>query len=326
MPVLRLARVSTALAAVSNVWFVILWSRGASEERPTEELAAMPLWLALLCGAITAAALYAFGAALNDVLDAGRDRALRRGRPITTGAVSIETALVAVAGTLILAVLGATAFGTGAVVLTLLLALGILAFNVAGRFVPAVGLVLLALLYAGHALVPNTQLRFVWPVAWIMTHAIATGAVAHVVGRKSPPLTRRAVILAASGWLVAVIVLAWVQFRRSPEIPIVPGAARSLWPIWVTPFALIGPIALTAGFGLIALRRIRALGPGPRAAEKIARYGAMWTPLYGAAWLLTTGLIGEGILMLALAGTGVAGISGLREVYALVEHPVAYRR
>jgi len=80
IPILRLARVSTAFAAVSNVWFVILWSRAHEFEQRSGPVWEMPLVVLLLAGGAMAVGMYAFGAALNDLLDVSRDRAFKRPR------------------------------------------------------------------------------------------------------------------------------------------------------------------------------------------------------------------------------------------------------
>ncbi|MEM0984143.1 MAG: hypothetical protein AAGI17_09360 [Planctomycetota bacterium] len=326
IPVLRLARVSTAFAAVSNVWFVILWSREHEFEQRTGPVWDAPLALLLLGGGVMAIGLYAYGAALNDLLDVSRDRAFKRQRPLPTGGVSVELASAAVAFTMILAVLGSTVFGTRGVVLTVLLTLAILVFNAAARFVPAVGLVLLALIYAAHSLVPNLSLRFVWPVWLIMTHALGVAWAAHAIGRKVPPISQRAIVAAGGGWLAASGILLFVGYRRS----LVPGlpedASQELWPVWVEPWVAVAPLALVVVFVLFAWRRVSEVGLGQRAAEKLTRYGALWMPLYGCAWLLGAGLVGEGLVLALLAGVALLGLTVLREVYAVVERPIEYRR
>ena len=153
--VFRLTRVTTAFAAVANVWFVILWTRANGLEPSSEALRTGPLWFLLLGGGVFAVGLYAFAACLNDVLDVSRDRALHVNRPMPSGQVGPELAATATAGTLIAALVGATVFGTPAVLAALLLAGAVLGFHAVGKHIPGVGLVLLAGIYAGHMLVPN---------------------------------------------------------------------------------------------------------------------------------------------------------------------------
>jgi hypothetical protein len=322
-PILHLTRVTTAFAAIANVWFVILWSTRVPEEAPTPNLDGKPLWALLLGGTATALGLYAYGTCLNDLLDVRRDRALRPERPIPSGRVSVETASITVAVTLIIAVLGATVFGTPSVLLTLALAFGILFFNAAARFVPAVGLVVLGLLYAGHILVPNPGLRFLWPVWLVMTHALVVAAATHVLARKVPAISSRAAVLALAGWVAwSALILAVGRARASS----VEGVADGLWPSWVSPAAGVGPALLAVGFVLLAVRRVRQYGLGPRAADKIYRYGSLWLTLYAVAWMLGAEYVREAALLGLLAVVAFFTMTTLRELYGLAEQPVGYRR
>lgn len=318
-PVLRLTRVTTAFAAVANVWFMILWTRahtGTELPEAAEAVQDRPLWALLAAGAASALGLYAYGASLNDVTDLHRDRAMRLDRPIGEGQLSPETVVLSVAGSLILAVLGATAFGTLGVVLTLLVALAILLFNLLGKFVPAIGMVLLGVIYAGHMLTPNVHAQFLVPVWWVMTHALVLAGLTHRLARRSPPISRRAFLFAVLGWLGVSVALAWLMWSR----------AGALWPGWVSPTAWIAPALLAGLFAWMVVRRVRTLGAGPRAAEKVSRYGALWLALYACAWLLGAGQIRAMAIMGALTGAGFLGMTILRELYALAEQPVGYRR
>jgi hypothetical protein len=319
-PVLHLTRVTTAFAAVANVWFVILWTRAASEfEGSTAALARAPLWLLLAAGALNALALFAYAAALNDILDYRRDRLFHPERPLPSGQLSLDWAVALVVGTFMLAILGATALGMQAVLLTVLLAAAVLFFHAAGKFVPGIGLVVLGLIYAGQMVVPNLNLRFVWPVWLVMTHALAIGGIAHAVGRKVPAISRRAAVFAAVGWVFwsAVIFYAgWWRCRHQ----------GGLWPEFVKPWVLIGPLGLALLFALLAWQKVRISGLGPRAAEKLTRYGALWLALYDTTWLVGQGYTSEAAILGALTGAGFLGMTVLREIYGLLEQPLGYRR
>lgn len=331
---MRLTRFSTAFAAVSNVWFVILWSRAAAElpgrhEWPPPSILELPLWTLLAGGAVSAACLYAFGAALNDVLDADRDRAMRRQRPVAQGEVGSSAAVLTVAGTLIGSGLGATVFGIGGVIVTLLVSAAILGFNAAARFFPGFGLVLVAAIYGAHAMAPNPHLAFVWPIWFLMTHALVVSGAAQVLGRRLPPLTRPAMWTAGAGWLATSAVLIAVGYLRSTgpiSLDPQPGVERVLWPEWVPWWAAIAPLALAVAFGLFVRRRLAGTDPGPRAAEKITRYGALWLPLYGVAWLAAIGAWLEAAVLAGLALGGTIGLTTVREVRTLIERPVEFRR
>jgi 4-hydroxybenzoate polyprenyltransferase len=340
-PVLRLTRVSSAFAAIANAWFVILWSRASEPERAVLVATGRepgPIGIDLLAGAGAAVGLYAFGACLNDVMDTTRDRAMRRDRPIAEGLISPTSAMIVGAFSLIVAVLGAVWFGQSAVVLTCVLALAVLGFNTLGKFIPGFGLVLLALIYTGHMIVPNIQLRFLWPVFLVMTHALLVSVIAHVVARRAPPLTPRAVFAALLGWAFWAAVLAGLASARSGDLDtsaetiegIAPdsagGVLDALWPDWVGRGGPVIISVLIVVFAVIVIRRIRKLGMGPRTAEKINRYGSLWLPVYACGWLFGAGHTGEGSIMAGLALLGFIGMSALREVYAAVEHPIGYRR
>lgn len=331
-PALRLTRVTTAFAAVANVWFVILWTRAAGVAEPgmpspghdsPAPLHALPLWLLLLGGAINALGLFAFATALNDVLDYRRDAALQRDRPIPAGHISVQEATTLIACTLGAAVLGATPLGIPAVLLTLAVAGAILLFNGLGKYVPAVGMVLLGLVYAGHMVVPNLNLRFIWPVWLVMTHTLAVEGLRHGLRRATPTISPRAIAASVLGWIFWSCVMFAVAWWRGIGQPTSLGG---LWPDWVHAEAAIGPVMLAAIFALWAWRKARAQGRGPRVSEKIARYGSLWLALYACAWLIGQGFRTESIILGALTLAGFLGMTVLREAYALIELPFGYRR
>jgi hypothetical protein len=319
-PILHLTRVTSAFAAVANVWLVILWTRANEWEAGTPEIDRGPLSLLLVGGAVAALGLYGFGACLNDILDVKRDRTLRPDRPLASGRVGMELAVSLVAGTLIAAILGATVFGKGAVFLTLFVAAAVLVYNAAGKFIPAVGMVMLGLIFAGHMAVPNINLTFIWPVWLVMTHALVVAGLTHAVARKVPPVSRRAVIAAALGWVFWSGVIFWIGYgNRGGEGPL-------LWPPGARPAAAVLPGLLILVFIGFVWRKLLLYGTGYRSAEKIARYGSIWPALYGCGWLLGQRAFTEAMILGALAAAGLVGMTVLREAYGLAEQPLGYRR
>lgn len=317
-PILHLTRVSSAFAAVGNVWFVILWTRANNAEVGADFVKTGSLWLVLPAAALAAVGLFAYGVCMNDLLDARRDRAMRPDRPMPSGKVSASTAVTVVAVTLITAVLGAAPFGTEATVLTLALAALIILFNAAAKFVPGIGMVVLGLIYAGHMLVPNVQIRFLWPVWVVLTHCVLVFGVSYALARKTPKISRRAMVVASLGWAFWSGVLLALAWARKEE--------GAVWPEWVPGTAALW-IAVLAGLCVLwCQRRVAATGIGPRAAEKVWRYGALWLTLYGCVWLFAGGHLTEGWILTALAVVGFAGMTFLREWYGLLEEPAGYRR
>lgn len=319
-PVLRLTRITSGFAAIGNVWFVILWSRANGEETGSMTVRQEPLWILLLGGAAAAVGLYAFGAALNDLVDLRRDKMLKPDRPMAAGRVTPAIGITIVAASLVAALLGSTVFGTAAVVLTLILSVSVLGYTLAARFIPGVGLVVLGLVYAGHMLVPNVGLRFLWPVWVVMTHALIVAVVAHVVGRKVPTLSRRAGIAVGAGWIFWTFVLCRWNMARN---------GGTFWPAWVDAgtIAWVAPVAIA--FGVFLWTRLRRPGLPARHAERVVRYGTLWLPLYGAAWLFGDEgphSNGSAWLLVGVAAVSLVGMTVLRELYGLAEQPIGYRR
>jgi hypothetical protein len=319
-PVLHLTRVTTAFAAVANVWFVILWTRASGEhEGAPAALRDTAAWVLLLGGAVNALGLFAYGAAMNDLLDIRRDRMFHPERPLPSGGISIDWAIALVVGTLMSAVLGASVLGMGAVLLTLVVGAAVFFYNAVGKFVPAIGLVLLGLIYAGQMVVPNLRLVFVWPVWLVMTHSLLVGGLSHVLGRKVPGVSRRATVVAVMGWAFWTAAMLYAGWWRA-------SGDGGLWPEWVMGRAAIWPAVLAALFVAMAWRKVRVHGAGPRAAEKVARYGALWLALYACAWLGGQGYWNEGMILGALTLAGFLGMTVLRELYGVLERPLGYRR
>jgi len=317
-PVLHLTRVTTAFAAAGNVWFVILWTRAHPIERESAPatLTNLPLWLLLASGGLYALALYAYAMALNDTLDLRRDRALHPDRPLPSGRISLDTALGLVTLTLLVAILGASTLGLPAVWMAIGAAGAVLVFNASVKYLPSVGLVLVALIYGAHMMAANVNLIFVWPVWLAMSHMLAVGALSHFFARRRPALTKPMLASAIAGWLLWSSVLLYVGYRRG----------GTLWPSWVNVTTIVTPAAVAISFGVFAWMRFRRSGATPRSAEKIERYGALWLTLYGIAFMVGQGRWAEAGILAALAIIGFLGMTVLKEMYNLAEHPVGFRR
>lgn len=322
-PVLHLTRVTTAFALVANAWFVILWTRASPSFEGLDPASAplrdRPLWLLLVGGALVALGLFSFGACLNDILDAKRDRTLRPDRPIPSGQVSMEAATALVFTTLICSILGAAVFGTEAVVATVLVQGAIFIFNAAWKFIPGIGLVVLGLIHAGYMVIPNVHLKFLWPVWLAMTHSLVVGAATYHLSRKVPKISKRAIAAAITGWVFWSAVIFWLQWYRDSE-------PRQFWPGWVSTRTAAWPAGLALIFVIVAWGKSRKLGPGVRAAEKVSRYGALWLALYACGWLVGADYRREALILITLTGCAFLGMSILREIYGLVERPMGYRR
>ncbi len=316
LPFLHLTRITTAFAAVANVWFVVLWTTAAGPqfEPGTQQLSELDPALLLVASAAAAVGLFLYGMALNDVLDVQYDRTFAPSRPLPSGELRMVWAVSLVIVALMVAMIGAMLLGREAFFLCLITAGAILFYNAAGKFVPAVGVVSLGLIYAAHMLIPNYHLRFVWPVWTVMTHSLAVGAWTYTLADKRPLMSRRGTFAMILGWAVWSGVLFYAAHRRG-----------ALWPDWVNPWSPVGPLVLAVIFVWYAARKIRTSPSRQRAAEKLVRYGALWLALYDTAWLLGQGYWRPALLLASVGLAGFLGMTVVREVLSLVERPLEYR-
>jgi hypothetical protein len=310
---IQLTRLTMAFGALSDVWFVILLTRGLSGYDHVN-VAQMGLFAALLAGTVVAIGLFAYGAALNDVLDVRHDRAFSPEKPIPSGRIRTGQAVVVTVVSLIIAMLAAEQFGTQALWLGMLVAAAVLFYNVTGKHIPSVGVVSIGLIHAAHMFIPNYALSLTLPVWLIMTHAMALGGLVHVLEDKRPRFNGRSIAAAIAGWVFwSVVILGAGLMRR-----------ESIWPPEVSPWAMLLPLIAVAAFVGVMLWKTRRVD-GRVAAEKLKRYGAMWQCLYGAAWLLAIGLEGQAAMMGVLAVVGFTAMTLIKEMSGLSGQPVTFR-
>jgi len=312
---IQLTRLTMAFGAVSDIWFVILFTRGVGQydvlRMPVTQL---PMATALLAGGVAAVGLFAYGASLNDILDVRHDAAFSPDRPIPAGRIRVSQAIVVTVGALIVAVLGGAWLGLGAACLTLLAAAGVLFYNAAGKYIPAVGAVTIGLVHAAHMLIPNHQLTFTLPVWLVMMHSMIIAAVVHIQEDKRPRLSRRTWVAIVLGGVVWSVVIIGAGALHEPGI----------WPTGVSLWGLVYPALAVFGFLCIAWWKVSVVS-GRSAAEKLKRYGAMWQCLYGASWLLAVGLLQQAIWLGILAVAGFAGMTLIKELTGLSGRPLVYR-
>ncbi len=311
---IQLTRLTMAFGAVADVWFVILLTR-ADEQYEELQLGVITMGLpaALLAGAFVAIGLFAYGAALNDVLDVRHDSTFSPDRPIPAGHIKLGQAVVVAIGALIVAVLAGASMGTWALWTSLLTAAGILFYNAAGKFIPAVGLVTLGLLHAAHMLIPNAMLAFTLPVWLVMTHAMAIGVAVHILEDKRPRLRKRSILATVIAWIIWSIAILGTGVLR-----------EGFWPEHIPWWALAWPLGATIGFLVVGWWKASA-APRIAAAEKLKRYGAMWQALYGASWLAALGLTREAMWIGGFAVAGFAVMTFLKELSGLHNRPIMYR-
>jgi 4-hydroxybenzoate polyprenyltransferase len=313
---IQLTRLTMAFGAVADVWFVILLTKYHDTHSMYAYLPVhdMNLAAALFAGATVAIGLFAYGASLNDVLDARHDSAFSPERPIPAGRIRLGQAIVVTVGSLIVAMLGSMAMGKEAGFVAVITAAIILFYNATGKYIPAVGVVTVGVEHAAHMLIPNYQLEFTLPVCLVMTHSIVIAVLVHRLEDKRPMLSARSMFAAIIGWAAISALLLWAGGRHG----------EGVWPNSSGAYAVFFPIMATIGFGFVAWWKATGVR-GKAAAEKLKRYGAMWEGVYGAAWLLALNMPTQAFWLALFSLAGFAAMTMIKEVTGLSDRPLAYR-
>src|SRR5262245_8219132 len=102
LALLQLTRAALAFTAIADAWTIILL-RSPSTPPPPMHI----LILRMLVTGFASSGLYAFGMALNDLLDARRDRIFAPRRPIPSGRIAPRSAIVISLALLMLALTAA---------------------------------------------------------------------------------------------------------------------------------------------------------------------------------------------------------------------------
>ncbi len=285
---LELTRIELVFASISNAWMIVFLSvtlEPAFRINPTflapPQGRGLPLWVVVLLASVTAAGLSIYGIALNDVLDARRDRAFAPTRPIPSGRVGLPAAVITCVIALLLALAAAVLLGRMSVLLALLVAGAILFYNATGKHLPAVGALTLGLIHAGAALVPNPAMGFTWPVWLILTHVTAYAVIAHRIESKRPRMTTLEASAVIAGWAFVTLVLVTLMTQRHAMLV---GDSPGIW---------LGPMAAVAVYvagGAIILRRpLRPRRLRRQAADQFGRWAILCAILMDAGWLMGAG-------------------------------------
>jgi len=271
---IQVARPVLALAAVSNIWLVVLWQ--AMVER-TGPAATLGLARALGLAAGAAVGLHVFGACLNDVLDLRRDRLFAPHRPIPSRRVTLTHVTVTALAALLLSLFCAVGLGRLSVMVALGCAALILGYDAAGKHLPAVGLLLLGLIRVTLMAVGGPALGFVWPMWLDMTHVIVVAGLVHRLQRKRPYLASPELWIVAAGWTFLTLgMIVWMAERGALAPEGMP------W-LWTGPIAA-GVVALGAGAAVLRWRPSDAW-----AGQVLWRGGVAWMIVYDGSWFLASG-------------------------------------
>ena len=311
LPALQLTRIALVFTAIADIWLVVLLSEGLG--LPMTAVRPLPVWAMLLCTGAVATGLYAFGMALNDVMDVRRDRTFAPERPLPAGRMGLGGAIVVAVGALLLAVAGSVPLGRISTLLCLGCAALILFYDTVGKHLPGVGVVTLGLIRACHMLVANPSMGYCWPVWLTLSHVIGISAAGHRLEGKRPRLAGRSVWVVVGSWaFLTLALIAWMGSEGLLRIPDRP------W-LWV------GPTAAAVVFLGMVLNLARGNVKRQVVGGLLIKRGLLWLIVYDAAWLAGAGLWMEAVAIASLLGAAMLSMSVIRQLKVLSE-PTGFRR
>ena len=310
----ELSRLPVAFGAVANVWLMVLLAR-TDPRLATSNVATMPVWQALIGALMLAVGFMAFGAALNDFLDAKHDRTFSPDRPLPAGLIAPRRAMQLAVIALCVGVLGAIPFGTSALLCAMLLAALILIYDAFAKHVPALGIVIAGLATAVSMFAPCVEATALLPVWIAMSQTMGVGLLAYQLADKRPQLSRRAVLLGAMGWIFWSAALFALGSSRNDGALLFP---------WKNAADLTVPAITVVACALIGVWKLRSIR-GVRAAEKLLRYGSLWKSLVAAAWMFAADLRTEATIVAGIAIAIFAMLAILRETRPLLSEPTTWR-
>src|SRR4051794_28723476 len=260
LALLQLTRAALAFTAIADAWAVLLL-RSPGEPPPERWL----IILQMLVMAVVSFGLYGFGMALNDLLDARRDRIFAPRRPIPSGRIKPRRALI-IALLLLMAAFLASAFLTRVSVwtrsgpihtrdiipfsffFTLATAALIVFYDATSKYLGGLGLVTLGAIRALHCLIGNPRTPLLFLSMILLTHVIVISTISYRLENKRPRLNKGDILTVVLGILIGNGVMLWYIVTRRYNGVVV-------WDVmwtrqWLT--MLIGPAVAAAVYWLWA--------------------------------------------------------------------------
>ena len=325
LALLQLTRAALAFTAIADAWAVLLLR--APGEPPQ---AKWVLILQMLVVAVASFGLYAFGMALNDLLDARRDRLFAPRRPIPSGRIQPRWAVVT-ALLLLMAALLATVFmpilrfwntgdlHTGDFIpysfLFALATAGLIVFyDATSKYLGGVGLVTLGAIRALHCLIGNPKTPLLFLSMILLTHVIVVSTVAYRLENKRPRLKGRDIWAVVLGLVVGNGLALWYMEMRGVLV-------------WGNFRMLIGPgIAGLAYIGWAGM----VLGSSKRSpkqkGERLMLMGLFWLFVYDASMLVSNEQYLAGVAITLLLVCAILSFFGIRLLSRTMLRPkVGYR-
>lgn len=297
---LRFIRLEQALPAVSGSWLMVFLAFNLeTDSYRNQSLTDYGMWTSLLLAAMVSMGMSIYALGLNDILDLRHDRAFEPQRPLASGKVNLNTALVMALVSLAVAMVAAVLLGKESALLAVTAAMGLLFYNTMGKFLPAVGIVALGLIWALNMFIVNPRAGFIWPIWLTMSHVMVAATLVYYLQGKRPRLRMLDFAGILAGWLFWTLALfAYMQLR---------GVTNS----YETPWLWTGPGAAAAIYLAQTYLSLRPMfnkpALQPQATRNYAAVALIALILFDAGWLAAMGHWGQaafiGSLLILAAGS-----------------------
>ena len=333
LALLQLTRAALAFTAIADAWTVLLLF-ASPDAAPASHFGTHGFWIMvvkMLLMGIVSAGLYGFGMSLNDLMDMRRDRIFARWRPLPSGRIRPQTAIVICLLLLMLSLGAAAAMGAidlafarepifvpWSVIFAIATAILIVFYDATAKYLGGLGLVTLGAIRALHCLIANPKTPLLFLSMFLLTHVIIVSFIAYQMENKRPRLRRGDWIVGAVGVIVGNgLALAYMFYRQT-------FTQYDLWPMWLGP---LSAMALYALWAAIYLRLRRDVYTTRKKGERLMLMGLFWLFLYDAGILFANNQILAGIAVTVLLISAVLSFFGLRWLGRRLTQPrLRYRR
>ncbi len=296
----QIMRVALALTAVADVWTIMLLNLPG--QAPIKDPVAQ-----FVLAALASFFLYAFGMALNDLLDSRRDRLFAPWRPIPSGRLSVPAVIVLSLVLMLLALFSATLLSwfepinfPVALTLAMVVSMLIVFYNATGKFLGYVGFVTLGLIRGVNCLIGRPDACFLVLSLFLFTHIAVATAISYRLESKRPRLRLSGIwkLLIGVGFIDALVVCIMLlrgSITRSVLIDATgPALVAIVYFAWVT-------------------RQIFNHHEAPRKrGERIMLVGLFALFAYDASLLAANGSFGGMAIILVLAGVSCLSFWAMR--------------
>jgi 4-hydroxybenzoate polyprenyltransferase len=321
---LQITRAALAFTAIADAWTVLLLRPPGVAPEPMGLLI-----VRMIVTGIISFGLYGFGMALNDLLDARRDRVFAPRRPIPSGRIQPRSAII-VAFSLLMAALLAAALLTPLYIadreilhtrdfvpysffFAFVTAALIVFYDAASKYLGGIGLVTLGAIRALHCLVGNPKTPLLFLSMILLTHVVIISTIGYRMEGKRPRLRKRDYVYVIIGFLV--------------------GNGLALWYMMSHHFVhaetlrmLIGPAIAAAVYILWSIALLRSKLSMRHKGERLVLMGLFWLFIYDASILVANGQYLAGVAICLLLFCAIISFFGIRVLSRVITQPrVGYR-